>query len=749
MSFLSRSALAHPILTLMLVGIGSAVALAGVLRLSTDTGFRSYLGSSHAAVREFDEFIDGFGGGLPIAAVWSCQQTSVCDSVFDPRSLEMDEAVSSAMQRQSGVRRVDSPATTIVLLESPEGLESHLLHTAASPRERAVLQAAVLSDPMWLRALVSEDGSTGAIVIELASSESASTIAVVRALQRELAPFEERGFEFHLVGQAVELLITDEDLAADSARLIPATVALIALVIFFLYRSWLPVVATLLTLGVTLLWTLGLMGWLGWAQNAITQTLAPLIMVIGVADAVHLITAVVGRSEWNAKGIEEAAGNVASPCLMTSVTTAVALASFGVSGVESLARFGVVAASGVLIALLLSFSLLPALLLLLPDMQKGKPLGTEWDDVLASVVDLAQRRRALVLTVSSVLMAFGAVGVHQLRIDVDPYELYGPGSQVVRWARFVETRLRSPDSVELEVRPPLGSSFETAGNLEVLAEISQRIGSVSGLTNPRSILGPIETLRARLGSHARELAGREALFLLSVSGGGAIDPWLSVDRRRARISTEASKMSQRERDDVLGELNEMLRDTLPESWGYTITGPLAVYYQMVEEIHGTQLRSFAIAAGIVSLLSMLFLGSIRLGVIAMVPTVAPVVLTLGAMGLWGVPLDMGTAMVATVIVGIAIDDSLHLLNHYRRGLGRGLTAAEAMTQSVRFVGRAVITTSLALALGFFSMTFSSWQSIASFGFLSAIAIMGALTADLLLLPAMISGPPPRSALPTQ
>ncbi|MCP5060816.1 MAG: MMPL family transporter [bacterium] len=740
MSFFSRPALAHPILALVLVGIVSGVAIAGVLRLSSDTGFRSYIGSSHAAVREFDQFIDGFGGGLPIAAVWSCEDKSVCDDVFDPRSIEMDNAVASAMRRQSEVRRVDSPATTSVLLESPAGLESHLLHAAASPGERDLLRNAVLSDPMWLRALVSEDGNTGAIVIELASSESASTIAVVRALQRELAPFEERGFEFHLVGQAVELLVTDEDLAADSARLVPATVALIALVIFALYRSWLPVVATLLTLGVTLLWTMGLMGWLGWAQNAITQTLAPLIMVIGVADAVHLITAVVAKSAWTSRGIGEAVRSVASPCLMTSVTTAAALASFGVSGVESLARFGIVAASGVLIALVLSFSLLPALLLLLPGEQKREQVGTSWDDVLASVVDLAQRRRVLVLTFSSVLMAFGAVGVHQLRVDVDPYELYGPGSQVVQWARFVETRLRSPDSVELEVRPPVGSSFETAGNLEVLDGISQRIDSISGLTNPRSILGPIEALRSRLGSEAEDLPGREALFLLSVSGGDSIDPWLSLDRRRARISTEARKMSQRERDEVLGALNGILREILPESWAYTLTGPLAVYYQMVEEIHGTQLRSFAIAAGIVSLLSMLFLRSIRLGVIAMLPTVAPVVLTLGAMGLWGVPLDMGTAMVATVIIGIAIDDSLHLLNQHRRGLDQGLSAADAMNRSVRFVGRAVITTSLALALGFFSMTFSSWQSIASFGFLSAIAIMGALTADLLLLPAIVSGP---------
>ncbi|MCP3985854.1 MAG: MMPL family transporter [bacterium] len=739
MGSLSRFALARPVQALMLIGVVSVVSAIGILRLRADTGFRSYLGPSHAAVREFDEFIEGFGGGLPVAAVWSCRETSVCEDVFDPRSLEMDATVSSAMRRQPGVRRVESPATTAIFLESPDGLEAHQLRTEAPTSEKLALRNTVLSDPMWLRSLVSEDGSTGAIVVELASSESASTIAVVRALQRELARFEEQGFEFHLVGQAVELLITDEDLAADSVRLVPATVALIALVIFVLYRSWIPVGATLLTLGVTLLWTMGFMGWLGWAQNSITQTLAPLIMVIGVADAVHLITSVVGSSASSPEEIGAAARDVVSPCTVTSITTAVALASFGVSGVESLARFGIVAASGVMIALVLSFSLLPVLLLLLPDMAKGNHARTSWDEVLTSVVELAQRRRRMIIAAFSALMALGLVGLSQVRIDVDPYELYGPGSQVVRWARFVEARLRSPDSVEIEMRTPPGSSFEAAGNLGVLASTSQQIEGIPGLIKSRCILGPIGTIRDRLGPEGKNLSGREALFLLSVSEGNAIDPWMSLDRRRARISIEASKMSQYERTEVLAGLDGILSRTLPEHWGYTITGPLAVYFQMVEEIHGTQLRSFAMAAVIVALLSMLFLRSVLLGALAMVPTVAPVVLTLGAMGLLDVPLDMGTAMVATVIVGIAIDDSLHLLEHYRRGISRGMVVPDAMAHSVRFVGRAVITTSLALALGFFSMTFSSWQSIANFGFLSAIAILGALFADLLLLPALISG----------
>jgi len=168
-----------------------------------------------------------------------------------------------------------------------------------------------------------------------------------------------------------------------------------------------------------------------------------------------------------------------------------------------------------------------------------------------------------------------------------------------------------------------------------------------------------------------------------------------------------------------------------------VTGPIDVYYHMVNEVQRTQLRSFLTAAAVVFLMVACFFRSLPWALAAMVPTLLPVVVTLGAMGIWGIYLDMGTAMVGAVVLGIAIDDTVHILTQYRRRRAGGLATPAAIRAAILHVGRAVVTTSLALALGFFVLTLSSWESVASFGFLSGVAILGAMVADLFVLPALV------------
>ena len=132
-----------------------------------------------------------------------------------------------------------------------------------------------------------------------------------------------------------------------------------------------------------------------------------------------------------------------------------------------------------------------------------------------------------------------------------------------------------------------------------------------------------------------------------------------------------------------------------------------------------------------------FIRSLTWAALALVPTVLPVVVTLGLMGLGGLSLDLGSAMVAAVVLGIAVDDSIHLLEQFRRRRRAGAPPGAAMRDAVRHVGRAVITTSVALALGVSALALSPWQSVASFGLVSAVAILAALAATLWVLPALV------------
>jgi hypothetical protein len=753
---LTRAALRAPRLTVLLALAASLALGAGALRLRTDAGFRAYVGGAHPAVRDFDEFLARFGGGLPIAAVWSCAETRACTSVFDAPALEMAHAVAIAMEPIPGVRAVASPATSPLLVPTPEGFAVRAGVEDGRPApDRERLRERAMLDPLWVGSLISADARVGAIVIELASSESEVSVAVLRALQANLAPWEARGFEFALVGDPVEFVIAGGDLQRDSQRLVPLIVLLIGAMILALFRSLRATLASLVAVGIAVVWSFGLMGWLGWPQTAVTQALAPFVVVVGICNAIHLITRYASEVELagahpgasRETAMLAVARDIGGSCLITSATTACGFGSFATSGALSFIHFGLIAAFGVAAALLLCFSLLPVLLVRIPlDSRSVSAANLAWGRALELVVDGAQRRFRLVLGASLVLCAVAAVGLARLRVEVDVYHLFGEETRVVRWIRFVEENLRKPDTLDVVLTLPEGRSIEDPEMLGGVARLSGSLSALPGLGQARSVLGPLRWLNRLLHQDdpaferpAATAAGNaELLFLLAQDDPQILDRWVSLDRRRVRVEVEVQAGTHSYGEKLLERVQQLLAADYLRGFGTEINGPVKVFVQMVEEVQRTQLSSFGSAVLTVAVMVAVFLRSLSWALAAMLPTLFPVVVTLGAMGLAGIYLDMGTAMIAAVVLGIAIDDAVHLLTQYRRRLSAGLQPDDAIRASVLHVGRAVVTDSLALSLGFFVLTLSSWESVASFGFLSGIAILIALVADLVILPAVIA-----------
>ena len=755
MAGLVRACLDAPRATLAGITLITALLGFGVTKLTTETGYRSFLGADHPAVVAFDKFIDAYGGGLPLAAVWSCAETPLCESVFDVSALEMAKVVSRVLEATPGVRRVESPATSSLLVPSSDGFDIRRFSDVdGSSTEHDLLVGRARIDPLWEGTLIALDATVGAIVIELASSGSDVNFEVVGALREALTPFEEAGFRFHLVGDPVEYVVAGGELDADTGRLVPVMVVLIGLTIFVLFRSFFSVVVVLATVGIAVLWTMGLMGWIGWPQTNVTQPLAPLILVIGVCNGIHVLSqcaassrrARVGETSDRTEDLVHAARHIGGPCTIAALTTAAGFLSFTTSGLESFARFGVIAAVGIMSSLLLSFSLLPVLLRWAPRRSFSLArVSGGWDTVLTLIVRGASRRYVVILLASGVVLVVSGFGIANLRIDADIYALYGEQSQVVKWARFVENHLRKPDTLEIDLVLPDDLTLEDPRALAQVAEVAAFASSVKGLGRARSIVDLVTWVHRidhdddpefqRIGESAE--ANAELLFLLSLEGAETLDPWMTLSKQRTRISVEANKEPQTRRTQIIEEVEAGLAEMLDPGWSAKLTGPLVVAHDLVEEVQKTQLRSLSAAIIVVLLLVFAFLRNFGWAALAMIPTTLPVLLTLGAMGLWGITLDVGTAMVSAIVIGIAVDDTVHLLYQYRRHREEGAEATEAIERSIIDVGQAVVTTSVALTIGLFALTLSPWQSVASFGFLSGLAIMGALIADLSVLPALI------------
>ncbi len=755
MQRLTALSLAHPRMAGLLLLLVSAGLGAGALRLETDVGYRSVLGQQHPSVARFDGFLERFGAGFPIAAVYSCEQTPRCESVFDPEALRMAASIAAQLERSDAVRRVESLATTPLLVPGDaDPVLRTLVEEGVPVADRAFLAQRALRDSLWVRALVDAEGRVGAVVMEVASSEGADNAAAYAALDAALAPHEAAGFRFHRVGGAVEFVVASAELQADTARLVPGMVALIGVVLVALFRSLASALATLASVGTAVLWCFGAMGWLGWPQNSVSQALPPLLLVIGVCDAIHLLARYATRlgpglrdAAARRRRLVEVAGEVGPPCLLTSLTTAGAFLSFATSGLESFVRFGVAAAFGVMGALILTFTLLPMLAVgIRPDRVRAVRASAAWERGLSRLVVPSERHPRAVVAATLVLTAASAVGFASLRVDASFEDLYGRESRVVRWVRFVSDALRRPDTLEVVLVPPGDGRPADPERLATLRDVARDLAAIEDLGPARTLSDAVSLVHQlasdddpfwhRLPTRAED--AREILSLLEERDPRTLARWLDAETGRYRVSLEAEKPPQEVMRRIFGEVEAVLAARLPEGWRAELTGPLAVVHEMVDEIRRTQLESFAGAGLVVLVLVALFFRSARMACLAALPTLLPVLATLGVMGWLGASLDVGSAMVAAVVLGIAVDDAIHLLSEYRRHREAGETPAEAMRSAVLRVGRAVATTSIALTLGFAVLTLSSWRTIASFGALSGIAVLGALLSVLVVLPACVS-----------
>lgn len=738
-----------------LILAATLILTAGLPRLRTEFGSRVLVGNDHPAIRRLDAFIQRFGGGVPLYIAWECGPGRACASVFDDASLRMADRVSTSLAPRQGVSKVRSPSNAPVFVPGPDGFAIRsLVEDGEIAADRDALARRAREDPTWVGNLVSRDGRVGAIVVETTRSDSRTDERVVEDVLEATAPFA--AFDFAFVGEAFGNVIGGRELADSTAVLIPFMVLVIALVIFVQTWSWQSVVASLLTLGVALLWTFGLMGWIGWPRDSILEILAPLILIVGVCDAIHLFSVYAGQlgsdtSRQARQGaLRRAAITVASPCLLTSATTGVAFLSFATSDLDTFRRFGVISAFGVAACLLLTFSLLPLLLWRLPGRGiRATRASQAWRAVLDSTIRTAERRAVPILVFSLGLLAVcGASWAAYLRVDTSRQELFGENSRILRWVHFFEANLRPSYGIEVDVALPPGAVVEDPAVLERVSRFSSAIEREPRVGTAWSVLHVIERMnevlhdgggsperRERIGSS--RAANAELLEIAGLEDSDLLASWISFDRRHLRVSIDVDELNYASAAKLIQTVRSDAASAFPPDFRVQLTGTLPLGFDWVTDVQATQLRSFPTAFVLVLVLVALFLRSFWLGLAALVPATLPVVVVLGAMGIAGLSLDVGRAMIAAVVIGIGVDDSIHMLHRFNEWRGRGEPAHEALRRALLDTGRPIVMTSLALALGFMTLTASAWGTVSSFGFFVSLSILVALLSTLFVVPALL------------
>ena len=741
----------HRLLVLLLTGAVAAAAGARAAPREFDHTHDRGVHQDDPNLVVYRDFIDRFvGDEISVIGV-------TADDVFEPAVLASIQRLTRAAEQAPHVHRVRSLTNVKIFDNDPEGgLEIRPL-VRQLPRDdaaAAALRRGALDNPLLRGTLVSTDGRTTAVVVELAGGEDLMQrkMAQVRALEQIIQREGERaGVGLHLAGTPMTDKAFYDYNKRDFHLILPISALVVLLLAWLIFRrpffTIMPSVVVLLSI----LITFGLMGALGLQVSILSTMVAALVLAVGVADAVHVLSEYRRQVERGARreaALRRTVAHLFIPCLFTSITTAVGFLSLLTSDLQPIREAGWLSAVGVLVAFGLSMTLLPALLSFVrstPARRDAGPLDRLVSAAALRLGGLSRPASVKVLAASVVLVVLVAVRLlgGGVTVGANPMGYFRPGDPVRTATEFIDRRLGGSTSIELLVEAP-GEGLKDPALLGRVDALQAYMESLPGVSRALSVVDYLKELnRVIHGGDRRHYAlpqSREAVaqYFMLLEGeeefSSMVQSNYSLGRVTALVSfSESGALAKR-----LPEVEARLaRDFPGPEAKVKLTGFVKLMGDMEHYLVRSQIRSMLLAFLVISLMMFLLLRSLRLGALAMIPNLVPIFLGLGFMTFIGVGLDPGTVMIGSIALGLVVDDTVHFMVQLKRRVRGGDDLNTAIAGALRRAGHPIILTSVILIAGFLVATLGSFNPNVNFGFISALVILLALVADLVMLPAAL------------
>ena len=573
--------------------------------------------------------------------------------------------------------------------------------------------------------LLSDDGKTTALVLQMMTGEAFELRRHQILLDVQLA-IDAYGIESHLAGYGVVFdALNEASTSGTTTLLLYAHGLMIVLLAVFFRRSG-PVVVTLFAVANATLWTMALYVVFGQKLNMITMVLPTLVLVIAIADCVHLLRSVAkqDRRLRQQERVVRGLAAVIGPCLLTSVTTAagfMALTTSGLPVVQSLGWFGGI---GMLMAYLASMIICTAGLSW-ADVEP-KTAASQLDVIAAGLFALATRFPRRIIAVFVVVSIVAMVGIGQLETDTNSIAYLKKTHKVRQDSDFIEANLGPyvPIEFTLTSRDNIvqGDKLDAIQQWQINVTKMDEVGWSWSLIDALGV-----TLEQRPSSLGQDTLRRRLERIRQFSP--VTIAAMLAGERELRVSFGAPIMSAGSVCSLIARIVEKAH--LPADLQLRPAGYSPLYTKIVDELVWSQVRGFSAAIVLIVLLLGITMRSWRRILLALPANAFPVGLTLGLMGLTGIPLDVASATIATVILGLVVDDTVHIL---QPSVGRGLNGSLQM--AANRAGGTLLMTTMVLALGFLVLGFAEIRSVAWFGTLTSFAMIAAILTDLLLLPAL-------------
>ncbi|KZN37652.1 hypothetical protein N474_05340 [Pseudoalteromonas luteoviolacea CPMOR-2] len=737
-------------IVICLIFIATAAIGAGNLYFRGD--YQIFFDDTNTQLYEYQKIESIFNKSDLISIVMAPKQ----GDIFTPQTLGLIRELTEQAWQVPYSSRVDSIANYQHTFAEQDDLivldliPPELTFTA---NDIADVKQVALSEPALRQSLVSDSGKVAVINITVQLPEADNTEKMVEVkdyVNSLVASYQANhpDIEFHqagIVAMNYAFMLSSQD---DFATLVPAMLLLVMIFLGIALRSIAAVAYTLIIIIGAVLATLGLAGWFGFFLSTPTVNVPTMILTIAVADCVHMLASVrhhMRQGQTKQQAIAKSLEQNWLPITITSITTALGFILMNSLDVPVIRDLGNLSALGVLLAGLLSLTMLPAMLSVLPFKVKPKSNTHNTDRYDRFALWVINHNK--VLGISALLVVIGsAFSITQNQINDEAVKYFSTQNEFRQAADFMAENISGMSSLSVAIDSGNEQGVSSPEFVTMLGKATDWMREQPEIHHVQSLADTLKRLNKNMhGDDPQYYALPQdqalsaqylLLYEMSLPYGLDLNNQLNLDKSSLKLQLTIDNLGSKEMVELESRLRVWFEHNAPQ-YSVMISSPTLMFAHIGERNMQSMLQSLPMALLLISVLLVFSLRSLRLGLISLIPNMIPAVIGFGIWGLYSGEINLGLSVVVTLTLGIVVDDTVHFLSKYQRARKLGQDAQQAIRYAFITVGRALVVTSAVLVAGFALLGTSDFRLNSDMGQLSALVIFIALIVDFILLPCVL------------
>jgi len=572
-----------------------------------------------------------------------------------------------------------------------------------------------------------------------------------------ISQFEkETNIDVHVSGMPYIRSMNSENIKSEMGKFVGLALAVTALIFFLFFRSFRATFITLLVVSIGVIWAFGFIGLFRFEITVLTALIPPLIIVIGVPNAIFIINKYqqeIKKHSNKTKSLHRVISKVGNATLMTNVTTAAGFATFIFTNSSLLREFGIIASINIMAIFVLSILIIPSIYSFMPLPKKKhlKHLDQKWiSRIVDWMVFMVRNKKNAIYLVSFVVVITSIIGVYKIKVSGSLLDDMPKSEVFYKDIVFFEEEFGGIMPLEIMIDTKKDKGVFKLSTLKKIDKLTALIGEIPGLSRATSVVDLVKYSKQAFYNgnpkYYQLPTSQEKAFLLDYinnsdqsSGTGALINNVDSKARYARITTYMQDVGTEEMAKIQTDLQAFLdKEFDSKKYSVTLTGKALVFLKGTNYL----IKNLIISLGLAILLISIFMGymfkSLKMIFISLIPNLLPLLVTGGIMGYLGIPIKPSTILVFSIAFGISVDDTIHFLAKYRQELiASNWKIRKSVYKAIRETGVSMFYTSIVLFFGFLVFLVSSFGGTKALGGLVSITLLFAMVSNLLLLPALL------------